>query len=141
MSGPFNDTYVLAPERSAALALSFLEQFGCGWEPLWDPNDFSVVLGMAAGSSLADVLLHLETDAASEHTLYFKAKSDDGPRFAILAFCEDGSLILGLSSIEGDDQTAVLARLEEFASSSGYVGWEEAPASSQQEFKLRREST
>jgi len=141
MPGPMSDCYVLAPDRSAYLALKFLDQFVPFREPTWDAADPVDVLGVSPDSSFEGILEFLEQHVDRDYSMYLRNTGAGSPYYAILAYREDGSVIFGLSGDE-DEQAALelLGRLEGFAGSAGYWSVEEAPAGSRGEFRARVET-
>lgn len=140
MSGPMSDCYVLSPDRSADFALAFLNKFVPSREPTWDAGDPIDMLGVPPNHSLEDILKFLEIHADRSYSMYLSNLERRSPYYAILAYCEDGSLILGLSGDE-DKQGALelLSRLEDFTGSPGYWSVEEAPPGDRKEFSARIE--
>jgi len=138
MPGPMNDCYVIAPSRSAYLALEFLKHFVPSHEPTWDETDPAEVLGVARNASLEDVLEFLEQNVEREYTMYLRNRESTSPYFAILAYLDDGALIFGLSGDDEEQATLrMLDQLERFAGFRGYWGFEEPPAISREEFLAR----
>jgi len=132
----------MAPERSASLALRFLDQFIPNREETWDPADPADVLGLPRGSSLEEIVRFLERHVDRDYSMYFRNSADGSPYFAIMAYRRDGSLILGLSTVEGERMAeAELRRLEQFSGSQGYWSVEEGPLSGRAAFieRLERE--
>ena len=138
MSGPMSDCYVLSPDRSSDFALAFLDKFLPSREPTWDATDPVDILGVSPNHSLEDILRFLEDHADRSYSMYLSNLEQRPPYYAVLAYCEDGSLILGLSGDE-DERVALelLSRLEEFAGSTGYWSAEEAPPGDREEFITR----
>ncbi len=138
MSGPMSDCYVLSPDRSADFALAFLDKFLPSREPTWDAADPIDILGVPPNHSLEDILKFLEDHAGRSYSIYLSNLEQRSPYYAILAYCEDGSLILGLSGDE-DEQAALelLGRLEDFTGATGYWSVEEAPPGDRKEFSAR----
>ncbi len=142
MQAPLTDCYVMASERSAGLALRFLDQFIPNREATWGPADPVDVLGVPSGSSLEEILRFLERHVDRDYSMYLRNNADGSPYFAILAYRRDGSLILGLSTDEGEQMAqAELRRLEQFSGSKGYWSVEEGPLSGRAAFieRLERE--
>ena len=141
MPGPLSDCYVLSPDRSAAAALRFLDEFVPERSLACEPDDASEVLSIPLGSSVADAMGFLGRHPDRSYLMYFRNTAERSPYFAILSYGEDGSLVLGLS---GDEDPAaastLLRRLESFAGSMGYWSVEEAPAASRHEFLLSPDS-
>ncbi len=119
-TGPMGDCYVLAPDRSADFALAFLDTFVPSFEPTWEPGDPVDVLGVPPKHSLEDILIFFQYHTSRDYSMYLRNLEPRSPYYAILAYCEDGSLILGLSGDE-DEQSALelLRRLGDFAGSRG----------------------
>jgi len=138
MSGPMSDCYVLSLDRSADFALAFLDRFVPSREPTWDAADPIDILGIPPNHSLEEILKFLECHADRSYSMYLSNLKRRSPYYAILAYCEDGSLILGLSCDE-DEQVAreLLSRLEDFTGSTGYWSVEEAPPCDSKEFSAR----
>lgn len=138
MSGPMSDCYVLSRERSAAAALAFLDAFVPQRSNCWDEDDPAEVLGVAPGPTFPELLRQLEVDRSLAYTLYFRNAADAAPYFAILAWCGDGALILGLCG--GEDAPAaeaLLVELEAFSGTQGYWSLEEPPVDSTPAFLAR----
>ncbi len=139
MPGPMSDCYVLAPDRSAAVALRFLTMFVPENTLACEPGDPADALGISADSGVVGIAAFLAEHPDRSYCLYFTNSTKRSPYFAILSYGEDGSLVLGLS---GDEEPAaaraLLGRLEHFAGSTGYWSVEEAPAGSRREFLSRR---
>lgn len=136
MKGPMSDCYVLAPNRSATFALNFLNAFVPLREPAFDAMDPVAVLGVSPNDSLGDVLEFLEHHINRDYSMYFWNTEAKSPYYAILAYREDGCLILGLSGdAEQENAQHLLGRLESFSGSKGYWSVEEAPVGSREEFR------
>jgi hypothetical protein len=138
MPGPMSDCYVLSPNRSADFALAFLDEFLPSREPTWNAAEPVDILGLSPNHSLKDILKFLEYHTDRSYSMYLRNLERRSPHYAILAYCEDGSLILGLSGDE-DEQVApeLLSRLENFTGSTGYWSVEEAPPGDREEFGAR----
>jgi hypothetical protein len=138
MPGPLFDCYVLATDRSADLAVRFLDRFLPEREPSFDPADPSEVLGVPTTSTIRKILEFLEANPACAYSLYWRNPKGVAPFRAMLVFTDDGHLILGLSPSLDDDQSvarAALSEMKTFAGSRlGYFGIEEAPVGSRGEF-------
>ena len=145
MPGPLVDCYVLAPERSAAVASLFLERFLPKRVPLFDSLDPSEVLGLPADSSLSDVLEHLEAQADTQYSMYWRNALEEPPYYGLLAFTADGALILGLSPCADDRMSEaerwIEAMKESTVSDTAYWGVEEPPVETSSEFRSRAEAT
>lgn len=138
MKGPMSDCYVLAPNRSAALALNFLNEFFPLRDPAFDIEDPVAVLGVSPSASLGDVLEFLEHYINRDYSMYFRNTEAKPPYYAFLAYREDGCLILGLSGDpERENARELLERLEYFSGSKGYWSVEEAPVGSREDFYVR----
>ena len=135
MFSGFLDCYSMSPERNASTASRFLDRFVPNREAIWDPSDPTDVLGIRAGHGFTELLQFLELQRQAEYTMYFRNKESHQPGYAILAWCSDGSLILGLSTAGAG--SSLLADLGSFTGSPGYCGGEEAPAATAAEFKSR----
>jgi hypothetical protein len=134
-----SDCYVLATERSARLATSFVSHFVPSHTATWNPDDPREVLGLKSGASLAEIFGFLQDNPEKEYTVYLRNTREGSPYYAILAFCADGSLILGLSGDEDQTAaTALLGQLEEFSGGKGYWSIEEPPEVSSASFLERR---
>jgi hypothetical protein len=132
---------VLAPERSAALANQFLDQFLPERVPAFDILDPIEVLCLPANSSLSDVLQYLEAETNTNYSMYWRNAREESPYFGILTFTADGALILGLSP-GADDQMSEAERwieaMKEFTVSDlAYWGVEESPVGTSSEFRER----
>ncbi len=136
-----HDCYVLAPERSAALATKFLDNFVPLRQPSFAPEEPSEVLGCAASSDIEDVLIHLEAKRKQAYSLYFRNLEDCDPLHAAVVFNEDGSLVLMLSisaTADGAMANVYVQKLQAFCGARlGYWGWEEPPAPSALAFEER----
>jgi len=122
------------------LALAFLNTFVPLREPTFDPSDPAETLGLAKDYAFNQIPDHLENNVACHYSWHFRNTRNEPPYIAILAYNDDGSLILGLS---GDEEEAaalnLLGRLEAFAGSRGYWGVEEPPQCSRRRFLARLE--
>jgi hypothetical protein len=108
-----NDCYVLAPERSASLAVRFLDRFVPRREPAFAPEDPSEVLGLPRSVSIDQVLEHLEVAVSRGYSMYFHNRDECDPLHAAVMFNEDGSLFLMLSvAARGGDAEADRFRRE-----------------------------
>ena len=138
MPGPMSDCYVLSPNRSADFALAFLDRFLPSREPTWDATEPIDMLGASPNDSLEDILEFLECHADRGYSMYLRNLERRSPYYAILAYCEDGCLVLGLSGDE-DEQVVMdlLSRLQDFAGSTGYWSVEEPPPRHREEFCAR----
>jgi hypothetical protein len=138
MPGPLIDCYVLAPERSAKLAMAFLDRFVPDRDPSFDPNEPSEVLGLPKGTFLDDVLSFLETNKDSEYRMYWSNSEKQEPYHALLAFNADSSLVLGLSPcVDDKESTAIeyLKLMKDFAGTNSSIwGVEMPPPASCEEF-------
>ena len=138
MPGPLIDCYVLAPERSATLAMAFLDRFVPHRIPLFDPEDPSEVLGLPKAIFLDDVLIFLETNRNCKYRMYWTNSDNQEPYHAILSFNADSSLVLGLSPcVDGKESTAFeyLKLMKYFAGASSSIwGVEMPPPASREEF-------
>jgi hypothetical protein len=132
----YYDVYVLAPERSASIALQFLDEFA--------PHrvETAVDYQFPQHSDQPEVVLTTAHDAITycahhpreSQSLYFRNLSG-GHAHAMLFFTEDGGLILGLS-VEQADPADTLLRLREHAHSPiGYLTFEEPPPVTASEFR------
>jgi hypothetical protein len=118
--------------------LRFLQAFMPDASPSWHPNDPSDVLGAPPGATLAQLTQFLQARPGLAYTLYFSNNASGPPYHAMLCYCEDGALILGLSGNESAPAArALLDRLEAHAGSKGYWSIEEAPPASAHEFTTR----
>lgn len=98
--GPMADCYVLAPSRRSEVAREFLNQFMPRHTPTWDPSDLVEVLGVPRDSGRNEIFDFLERNSQAGYSLYLRNAHSDSPYYAILTYCEDGCLILGLSTQE-----------------------------------------
>ena len=141
MPGPLYDCYVLAPLRSAEIAIRFLSHFMPERRPSFDPADPHEVLGVPRDSTDEEVFRFLESNVTRAYSMHWSNRRSGSPYNAIVSFTVDGCLILGLSPSYDDEE--VLARqtlreLKQFAASSlAYAGVEEAPAMSRADFVSR----
>jgi hypothetical protein len=144
MPGPLSDCYVLAPRRSAEIAVQFLEHFMPERRPLFDPADPHEVLGLPKDSTDEEILSFLESNPTCAYSMYWSNRRDGAPYHAIVSFTHDGCLILGLSPSYDDEEALALdalMQLEKFSASSlGYVSVEEPPAISREAFLSRAEA-
>lgn len=136
MSGPLFDCYVLAPTRTAATAMAFLDRFLPEREAAfesWDPAD---VLGVPTGASTGEIADFLEANSDVRYTMYWRHSEGRPPYFAMVSFTADGQLILGLSPCHDDDpdraRRAIREMMAAVSAEHGYVALEEAPASSRE---------
>jgi hypothetical protein len=144
MPGPLYDCYVLAPRRSAQIAVQFLDYFMPERRPLFDAKDPHEVLGVPEDSTDEEVLRFLASNPSHAYSMYWSNRRDGRPYQAIVSFTEDGCLILGLSPAYDDEEALALQTLEQLKrfseSSLGYVGFEEPPAVSREAFVSRADS-
>jgi hypothetical protein len=137
--GPLSDCYVLATDRSARCALAFVARFVPDAVPRWDPIDPAEVIGAPPDLSPGQLAKYLEEHSSLSYSMYFRNTSGKSPYYAILAYCEDGSLILGLSGDEEESSAIeLLEQLEAHSGSAGYWSLEEAPANSRDAFLTRK---
>lgn len=132
------DCYVLAPERTASVATRFLDRFLPCREESWDPDDPADSLGISPGHRFSELLEFLESQPTAEYTMYLRNTQSQQPGHAMLVWCSDGSLILGLSTAASG--SGLLAELESFTGQRGYCGGEEPPVASSAEFRSRQAS-
>jgi len=119
--------------------MSFVSRFVPTHKATWNPDDPSEVLGLSPGASLPEVFGFLQDNPEQEYVVYLRNTGEGSPYYAILSFCADGSLILGLSGDEDRTAaTALLRQLEEFSGGKGYWSVEEAPTESRSAFLERR---
>jgi hypothetical protein len=144
MPGPLYDCYVLATNRSAEIAVRFLDRFMPERCPAFDADDPPEVLGLPRGSTVGEVLQFLEANPTRAYSMYWGSERAGPPYNAVLSFTADGCLILGLAAAYDDEVKLAhqtLAELKEFAASRwGYAGVEENPAGSREEFVNRTQS-
>jgi len=132
------DCYVLAPERSAAVATGFLERFLPQREPRWQPEDVARALGTAPGETEQQVMTRLQDHAGAAYRLYWRNPTGASPYYAIVAFNSDGSLVLGLSLADATEAGVCLVAMEEQVGSEfSYWTREEPPVGSEREFCAR----
>jgi hypothetical protein len=103
---------------------------------VWADSDPADALGAPPGLTLQELTRFLEERPSLAYTLYLRNNQDGSPYYAIVAYCQDGALIFGLSGDE-DEGCSLLSQLETHASSHGYWSVEEPPASSKAEFLAR----
>ena len=139
-----NDCYVMAPDRSADLAASFLRQFLPERVPAFVPEDPSEVLGLPSTITLDEVLVHLQEVRDADYAMYFRSVAMGDPVHAAVFFNDDGSLFLMLSVSDGGGHAAadrcLLAMMKYTGAQYGYFGWEEPPVSDACEFRKRAAS-
>jgi hypothetical protein len=144
MSGPLFDCYVLAPQRTAEIAIAFLERFLPARDAQFEPSDPSDVLGLPRGVSTQEIVSFLEANPDVAYSMYWRRRGGDTSLFAILAFTADAQLILGLSSCRDDDPECAQETLEEIidavGAEYGYAAVEAAPAASREDFLRRVEA-
>jgi len=134
-----NDCYVMAPERSAQIALKFLDRFLPNRTPGFDPRDPGEVLGLTEEFNLKEVFEYLEIKQEVEYAMYFQNEAEAEIKNAGVFFQEDGSLFLMLSV---DDLTGLADEtLEEIQRAVnavvGYWSFEEPPAADADSFRKR----
>lgn len=138
MNGPLFDCYVLAPDRTADIAMAFLDRFLPDRVAQFEASDPSDVLGVPRGTPLRDVASFLEVNPSVAYSMYWRHRANDSPVVATLAFTADAHLILGLSSCDDDDPECADRTLREMMAASGaeygYTAVETAPALSREEF-------
>jgi hypothetical protein len=139
MPGLLFDCYVLAPERTAKFALRFLDRFLPEREPSFALEDPAEVLSLPPSSPIEDVLLYLEQHPTSAYSMYWRSRSGSDPYHAIVAFNDDGSLVLGLSPATDDHPDVArgyLRDLERYAGTEpGLLLFEQPPPDSRADFE------
>jgi hypothetical protein len=144
MNGPLFDCYVLAPERTADIAMAFLDRLLRDRVAQFEACDPSDVLGVPRGKSIRDVASFLEANPSVAYSMYWRHRTDDPPWFATLAFTADAHLILGLSPCIDDDPECAARTVGEMmaavGAACGYTAVESAPALNREEF-LRKGAT
>ena len=100
---PLTDCYVLAPFRSALLASRFPDAFVPDREPSIKSADPHEVLGISPDLSFDELITGLSLDEIAEYTFDWRSTRPTEPQHAMLAFNQDGSLVLGLSIDVPDD--------------------------------------
>jgi len=132
---PYFDLYVLARERSAAVANHFLDAF------VPDRDQSAADYGFPKYASQLEVVLksaaeaiqYCESHPVETQSIYFRNLGTD-PAHAMLFFTSDGGLILGLSVLGRQDEW--FGRLKEYARSEvGYITFESPPAATVAEFR------
>ena len=91
------DCYALSPVRSPLTATRFLDSFLPDRKPSFAASDPSDVLGLSPDVSLDNIFAYLAGNPPTEYTFYWRSTSSGDPRHAILAFNDDGSLVIGVS--------------------------------------------
>jgi len=138
MNGPLFDCYVLAPSRTAQVAIGFLDHFIPNRVARFDLSDPSEVLGLPGDASITDAVAFLEANPRVAYSMYWSRAGDDSPLLATLAFTADAELILGLSYCSDNDPHCASQTLEEMilavGATHGYATVEEAPALTRTEF-------
>jgi len=141
MKGPLFDCYVLAPERTADVAMAFLDRFLPERVAQFEACDPSDVLGVPRGTSIPDVAVFLEVNPSVAYSMYWRHRAEDSPVVATLAFTADAQLILGLSCCYDDDPECADRTLGEMMAAVGaeygYTAVEAAPALRRDDF-IRR---
>lgn len=132
---PYFDVYVLARQRSGAVANHFLDTFvqhreqsaGDYGLPQYETEP-AIVL-----ESAAEAIHYCDSHPNEAQSIYFR-NLGAGPAHAMLFFTQDGGLILGLSVERCEDEWFV--RLKEFAGSEiGYISFESPPPATAAEFR------
>lgn len=133
---PYEDVYVLAPERSAALIARFLERFApCAEEVVDDGYGVPRFSDTPARHfrRAQELVEHLASHPSEPYGVYWR-NLGAGPAFAMAFFTADGAIILGLSCLEGEAK-AWLTELQSFAGSkSGCILFEQPPPDSASAF-------
>ncbi len=137
------DVYVLANERTAAAAASFLDRFlpdrvaAAADYPVPEYADPP----QRVFSDPADVIEWCASRADESYAVYWlNARAGSEPHSAHVFFLSDGGMVLGLSIGRNDagEPEELLRRLLSFAGSHvGYWTHEEPPAQSTGEFRRR----
>jgi hypothetical protein len=134
MPGYF-DVYVMARERTAGVAMRFLEMFvpmreqsAVDYEfPQYSEKPTTVI------QTASEAIQHCEAHPDEAQSFYFRNRGE-GPAHGMLFFTADQGLILGLSVDEHEDDW--LFRLKEWANSNvGYIASEVPPAPTAAEFR------
>jgi hypothetical protein len=132
----FFDVYVLAPERSAKLAVDFLNHFVPRREQSaaeYCFPEYSMTPDAVFESAL-EAIPFCALKPNYSQAFYFRNLGTD-PAHAMVLFTVDSGMILGLSVDEGKE-TEYLAHLKDFArASTGYIDFESAPPGTLEEFK------
>lgn len=131
----FHDVYVLARERTAAVAVDFLKAFTPNHEQSAEnyvfpqySNQPVVVIDAAS-----DAIMHCETHPKVAQSFYFRNLAT-GPIHTMLFFTRDSGLILGLSVEDREDEW--IAQLRGHADSKvGYIDFESTPPETVAEFR------
>lgn len=134
MAGGYHDVYVLARERSEAVANRFLGAFAPQSVVAADEYEFPEYseTPVVVFSTAAEAIRYCEAHPDAAHGFYFR-NPNGSPAHAMLFFTSDGGLILGVSVVEGEQRA--LAELREHAGSEvGYITFESPPAETVAEF-------
>jgi hypothetical protein len=137
----FADTYVLAPERSAALVARFLDHFAPRREEAavdYSVPQFADVPARHFGRA-EELVEYLVGHPSEPHGVYWR-NLGDGPPFVMAFFTSDGAVILGLSCVE-PEAPAWLSRLRAFAGPGPHCTlFEQPPPDSAAEFRALAEA-
>lgn len=138
MPGPLVDIYVLAKSRSAKVAEEFLDFFIPKRKPAFHDDDPSEVLGFEGVKDISKLFELLEKNENKEYSFYWRNIEEIEPYCAIVSYCSDGSLILGLSPVtdeEWDEALTYLDKLKLFCGvEHGFRAMEYPPPASKKEY-------
>ena len=136
---PCTDTYVLTVHRNQEFIGQFLDEF----LPRRRVSSFGEQVPRFAKQpertfrTAEELLAFLLENPEYEQVIYYSNLDAGDPEYAVLAFTNDGKLILGLSCAESHEEVAAAyrTRLKTFAGSEyAYSAFEYAPDSSTEEF-------
>ncbi len=131
----YHDVYVLARERSAAVATRFLAEFAPNGQASANEYQFPEYSDRptVVFSTAAEAIRYCESHPRAEQRFYF-CNPKGIPAHAMLFFTGDGGLILGLSVVRG--RKKALSQLKEHADSDiGYMTFESPPVETVAEFR------
>jgi hypothetical protein len=131
----YYDVYVISRERTAEVALRFLDTFVPEREQSAVDYEFPQYSEQpnTVFQSASEAIHHCEAHPDAAQSFYFRNRGE-GPAHAMLFFTPDHGLILGLAVDEQEDDW--LLRLKAHAGSSlGYISFEQPPAETVAEFE------
>lgn len=135
MPGGYYDVYVLARERSAAVASRFLAAFapqGTASASEYEFPEYSKRPDVVFSTAM-EAIRYCAAHSDAGQRFYFNNPSGD-PAHAMLFFTNDGGLILGVSVADEEEQA--LARLKAHAGVDiGYITFESPPCETAAEFR------
>ncbi len=138
MPGPLIDNYVFISERNSKSIFEFLEHFVPEREPSWHPDDPYELLNISDRGTVEELIEFICRCEDLEYSFYWRNRKSCEPYNAMVVFCEDGGLVLGLSATTDSHWELArdyLHKMKVFCGvDSGFCSLEYPPPSSKDEF-------